>query len=81
MVVAEARAHGLPAVVSENVGALDLRLDDVWALPIAAPIDRWTAAVTEAFEQARRIPQVEWTWADVTSFYIDNVYSQVRLSD
>lgn len=79
MVVAEARAHGLPVVVSKNVGALDLPLDDVWALPLAAPIDRWAAAVMDAFQQARRIPQIEWTWADVTSFYIDNVYSQVSL--
>lgn len=79
MVVAEARAHGLPVVISTNVGASDVVEKNVWRVSLDSPIEKWMQALEQAVQMEEFSSEVNWSWEDVVRFHIEEVYG--RLND
>ena len=78
MVVVEARAHGLPVVMSTNVGASEVVSNNIWCIPLDAPVEKWIEALDKATKIERRSGEVGWSWDNVIKFHIEEVYEQLN---
>lgn len=77
MVVAEARKHGIPVLMSANVGAADLGFEKTHAVKLGSSIQAWVDAATDLLKSERRLSEVKWTWDDLVDFHIREVYGEV----
>lgn len=79
MVIAEARANGLPVLVSNQVGATELGFDNMISLPLAASNKEWATGFKILISKKTKSPQVKWTWSDLATMYHHQVYSKIKL--
>lgn len=78
MVVAEARANGLPVLMSDAVGASDLAYTDVIALPLETNSTGWCGAISRVLEKATREPEIKWTWANLVDKHVEDIYPRIK---
>lgn len=76
MVVLEARAAGLGCVISDAVGAAECQLTGVTVVPEDAPLQSWVWATTALIDQSIA-PEAPWSWDDVATQYIEEIYPLV----
>ena len=79
MVVAEARSHGLPVLMSSRVGAADLDFLCTKVVDIDAPLAAWTHAAADLFSLDVRLKEIKWSWNDLIRQHVDKIYPQVEL--
>ena len=78
MVVAEARSHGIPVVMSAQVGAADLGFSETIILDIDAPLAGWCHAASELIQTNTRERELKWTWSDLVAKHIETIYPQLE---
>lgn len=78
MVVPEARSYGIPVVMSSQVGAIDLEFSETEAVDVNAPLANWCASVRTLVGEARRIPEVKWTWEQLVNQHIEIIYPRLK---
>ena len=78
MVVAEARAHGLPVLMSSNVGAADLRFSNIWINDLDAPVTDWVEAVESLALAVDTTPEIKWAWVDLVAKHTQFIYPQLE---
>lgn len=76
MVVAEARSHGLPVLMSTEVGAADLRFSNTQALSLTDPIYRWCSAAQRLLEMEKKV-EVKWSWDALVDKHLTRIYPKV----
>ena len=79
MVSAEARAHGVAALMSDRVGAADLAFDNVHIVPFDAPLSEWESALQELLASPERLSEVKWTWSDLVDLHCQIIYPQLEV--
>ena len=77
MVVAEARSHGVPVLMSSLVGAADLGFSGTRILDVTAPPAEWSQAAAELIETNTGEPELKWSWSDLVAKHIETIYPQV----
>lgn len=65
MVVAEARAHGLSCLLSDQVGAVDLAFQQTSVVKIDASVRVWALELVRLCESQARNSEVKWCWGDL----------------
>ena len=78
MVVAEARSHGLPVLMSSQVGAGDLNFSNVKIVDLNAPPSKWCRAAEALFETNTGDPELKWSWSDLVLKHIKHIYPQLE---
>lgn len=78
MVVAEARSHGIPVVMSAQVGAADLGFSETIILDIDEPLPGWCHAASELIRTNTRERELKWTWSDLVAKHIETIYPQLE---
>ena len=78
MVVAEARSHGIPVVISAQVGAADLGFSETIILDIDAPLAGWCHAASELIQTNTRERELKWTWSDLVAKHTETIYPQLE---
>lgn len=78
MVVSEARAHGLPVLMSTDVGAVDLGFSSASVINVTAPTRRWSESAGQLILHSDSTPEVKWTWDDLVKKHISFIYPQIR---
>lgn len=78
MVVAEARAHGLPVLMSSNVGAADHQFSNISILDLDSPVRSWSEAAKRLVLEADNISEIKWTWSDLVEQHIQIIYPQLE---
>ena len=79
MVIAEARSHGVAALISDRVGAVDLSFNDVRVLSIEAPLSEWEQALHDLMASHSRSIEVKWTWNDLVDLHCRTIYPLVEV--
>lgn len=79
MVVAEARARGLPVLISNRVGAADLDFNSMAILDIEAPIKDWCEAAQALLSNASTEPECNWSWDDLVDKHVREIYSRMHI--
>jgi UDP-glucose:(heptosyl)LPS alpha-1,3-glucosyltransferase len=80
MVIAEARAAGVPVVCSDQTGAKDHGFSDLTVLPLQASLDEWSDAICMQLERQSE-PEVLQTWDGLARAMITTVYRPIWESD
>jgi len=70
MVVSEARAFGIPCLVSDRVGAAGLGFRDVAIVSLEQPVEEWIRAGLRLIDSSQCIPEVLWSWDDLAVAHI-----------
>ena len=78
MVVAEARRHGLAALISPEVGAGSLDFFNTKIIDLSASAEDWCQAATELVESNLRKPEIKWSWSDLVLKHVENIYPQLK---
>lgn len=78
MVVSEARNHGLPVLLSNNVGAQDLEFSETKTLDIDSAVSAWSDAAAQLIQQSTRKPENKWSWSDLVAKHVQTIYPEVR---
>lgn len=79
MVIPEARAHGLPVLTSEAVGAIELQFCGLRANAVSSSTAQWLTSLEELQnENFARSPEIKWTWEDLANQHISDIYSIVN---
>ena len=80
MVVSEARAHGLPVLVSNAVGAACLNFSGVVSMSLSFGAKSWGEILSELiFDQGFRGAEVLWSWDDLTALHLDQIYPSINV--
>lgn len=75
MVVAEARAHGVPVLASTEVGATDLKFTGVKVITKEQRMDEINAIIDSILlDDSMRLPEIRWTWADLVKLHLQTIY-------
>ena len=78
MVVSEARANGLPVLISDQVGALDLGFRNVRVHKLNDSAKSWALSIEFLLTSCVFEPEIKWRWSDLVSFHYDIVYGLGR---
>jgi UDP-glucose:(heptosyl)LPS alpha-1,3-glucosyltransferase len=78
MVVSEARSHGLPVLISSQVGAGDLNYSGTTIIDLQAPPSMWSKAAEKLLVADAREPELKWSWSDLVLKHIENIYPQLE---
>ena len=78
MVVSEARSHGLPVLISSQVGAGDLNYSSTTIIDLQAHPAMWSKAAEKLLEADAREPELKWSWSDLVLKYIEDIYPQLE---
>ena len=78
MVVSEARSHGLPVLISSQVGAGDLNYSGTIIIDLQAPPSKWSKAAQELLDADARESEIKWSWSDLVLKHIENIYPQLE---
>ena len=78
MVVAEARSHGIPVIMSSQVGAVDLECSGTKILDVSAPVAEWCQAAEKVIATNTREPEIKWSWTDLVEKHIEMIYPQLE---
>jgi len=78
MVVAEARAHGVAALISDRVGAADLSFNCVGIVALDAPLQDWVDELFSLAAIANRLSDVKWTWDDLVDLHCQTIYPHIQ---
>lgn len=78
MVVAEARSHGIPVVMSSEVGARDLQFSATKILDVSAPPVKWCQELAELIATKNKSPELKWIWGDLVDKHIETIYPQLE---
>lgn len=70
MVVSEARAFGIPCLVSDRVGAAGLGFRDVAIFSLEQPVEEWIKGGVRLIDGNNNIPEVLWSWDDLAVAHI-----------
>ncbi|MDC3279075.1 glycosyltransferase family 4 protein [Litorivicinus sp.] len=76
MVIAEARSHGVPVLMSDRVGAADLAFSNVRIVPFDAPSSEWESSLQELLASPDRSSEVKWIWSDLVDLHCQTIYPQ-----
>lgn len=79
MVVAEARASGLPVLTSDQVGAIEIGFSNLISLPLDASNQEWATGFKTLISSKNKSAQVKWTWDELAEFYHYRVYPKIEL--
>lgn len=75
MVVSEARANGLPVLVSDCVGSAELAFKGLEVCQLSAPPQRWREALVKLTSRSENYkPEKRWSWADLAELHIKDIY-------
>ena len=77
MVVSEARASGVPVLISDNVGASDLNFSEVKTMRLSDPLEHWSLAIVDLVSQSTRIPETIWSWDHLVDLHIKDIYPKI----
>lgn len=78
MVVAEARQHGIPALISTNTGSKGLNFLGVTLCSIDASIEDWSDALLALTKTSDLYKsEVAWSWEQLAKLHLNQVYPQV----
>ena len=78
MVVPEARSHGVPVLATNLVGSTELNYCGVTVLDSNEPVEIWAEILNKVTnDNQNRIPETKWTWQDLASKHINDIYSMV----
>lgn len=78
MVVPEARTHGIPVVMSSDVGAADLEFSETQVVDVNASVSEWCVAVKKVVNKASGTSEVKWTWDDLVNRHLRTIYPCVE---
>lgn len=78
MVVAEARSHGVPVIMSSQVGAVDLSFSATKILQLNAPLNDWCRAAEEVMTTNTGEPEVKWIWSQLVRKHVEIIYPQIE---
>lgn len=70
MVVSEARAFGIPCLVSDRVGAVDLGFRDIAIFSLGQSVEEWIRGGLRLIDSNQCIPEVLWSWDDLAVAHI-----------
>lgn len=79
MVVAEARANGLPVVSSTEVGAAELEFTRLWTASLGESLDTWVRLLDHARDLRADTGEVKWSWDDLVTLHLERIYPVARL--
>lgn len=80
MVVPEARSHGVPVLTTNLVGSTELNYQGVTVLGSNEPVEIWVENLQKAINDTKnRIPETKWTWQDLASKHIDEIYPMLTI--
>ena len=79
MVVAEARSHGLPVIMSSRVGARDLDFSDARVLKLNSEIIEWCENAASLIKTRKQKPELKWSWDDLVVKHIETIYPQIEV--
>lgn len=77
MVISEARANGLAVVMSDLVGASDLKFSATSVLALSASTEKWATEVNKLLSLSRYESEVKWTWGDLVELHLRTIYPSV----
>lgn len=79
MVVQEARARGLPVLMSDQVGARDLNFSETITLGIDDSLNAWVDALFELSQipPNSTSPEIKWTVRELAELHVRLIYPQV----
>ena len=80
MVVSEARAKGLPVLMSDQVGATDLNFSNIAALSLDSSIAQWAICLEDLLFTSLPFAEIKWTWDDLVDLHCQKIYPQVTMS-
>jgi UDP-glucose:(heptosyl)LPS alpha-1,3-glucosyltransferase len=70
MVVSEARACGVPCLISDQVGAAGLGFQDVAIFSLDQPLTDWISGGLGLIDGSQGAPEVPWSWDDLAVAHI-----------
>lgn len=75
MVVSEARANGVPTLVSDRVGSSELGFEGLEVCQISASPKTWIEALHKLTARSTNyMPENKWSWNDLAKLHIKDVY-------
>ena len=77
MVISEARANGLAVVMSDSVGANDLRFSATSVLALSASTEKWATEVNRLLSLSSYERELRWTWDDLVELHLRTIYPSV----
>jgi UDP-glucose:(heptosyl)LPS alpha-1,3-glucosyltransferase len=78
MIVAEARAHGLPVLASERTGARCLGWNGAWFNSLEDHPSFWAKTLLNLVEhRSLREPEVIWTWDNLVNLHLTEIYPHI----
>ena len=78
MVVSEARANGLPVLVSDCVGSAELAFEGLEVCQLSTSPQRWIEALNRLTSRSQNYnPERRWSWDDLAKLHIKEVYAVV----
>lgn len=77
MVIAEARAHGLAVLMSDRVGAADLKFGNTEVVSLSRPPKYWAGILKKMLERYKPESEVKWSWDDLIELHCNDVYPRV----
>ena len=80
MVVTEALSKGCRALVSDKVGARDLRHPAMRVVEIGCHDDVWVSAIEQLVKEAGEIPYEFQTWRETALNYLTQIYESIYAS-
>lgn len=78
MVISEARAHGIPVLMSSMVGAADLGYSDARVLDFSLSPEEWALQAIQLTSTARYHAEVKWTWDDLVRKHLTMIYPKIE---
>ena len=79
MVISEARQFGLPILMSDRVGASDLRFSSCVTVSLNSDVQVWVAELKKLVDTRSSAKSQEiWTWEDLVSLHYSEIYPYVQ---
>jgi UDP-glucose:(heptosyl)LPS alpha-1,3-glucosyltransferase len=74
MVISEARSHGIPVLMSTNVGAVDLRFSCAQAIALQEPLIKWAESASWLLKLEKKA-EIKWGWSDLVAKHRSSIYT------
>ena len=80
MVISEARAFGVPALISREVGAGELDFSGIKTLDLFQSTKDWVEALNDLLQHSHSTTnEILWTWAELAELHATHIYTAIEL--